>query len=99
MDKARQILNEKEVLTYDTTEKAVKAFVRLYRHSRNIDMLNETSIRRDIKLKINHEQAGSIIESHLKEAPELYSPPTALKESLPSCWLIPGRTKESGWLF
>ncbi|MGD9823505.1 bifunctional acetate--CoA ligase family protein/GNAT family N-acetyltransferase [Desulfobacter sp.] len=66
MDKARQILKEKEVLTYDTLEKAVNAFVGLYRHSRNIDMLSEIPVRRDIKLKINHEQARSIIESHLK---------------------------------
>ncbi|HKL82714.1 MAG TPA: GNAT family N-acetyltransferase [Desulfobacter sp.] len=69
MDKARQILNEKEVLTYDTPEKAVRAFVGLYRHSRNIDMLNEIPVRRDIKLQINHEQAGSIIESHMKNGP------------------------------
>ena len=66
MDKARQILNEKEVLTYDTPEKAIRAFAGLYRHSRNIDMLNEIPVRRDIKLKINHKQAGSIIEFHMK---------------------------------
>lgn len=76
MDKARQILNEKEGLTYDTPEKAVQAFAGLYRHSRNIDMLNEIPVRRDIKLKINHDQAGSIIESHLKNdqclLPETY---------------------------
>ena len=69
MDKARKILNEKEILTYDTPEKAIRAFVGLYRHSRNIDMLNEIPVRRDIKLKINREQAGSIIESHMKNAP------------------------------
>ncbi|WP_321494176.1 GNAT family N-acetyltransferase [uncultured Desulfobacter sp.] len=73
MDKARQILNEKEVLTYDTPEKAVRAFVGLYRHSRNIDMLNEIPVRRDIKLKINHDQAGSIIESGLKSGQLLLS--------------------------
>ncbi|WP_020587353.1 GNAT family N-acetyltransferase [Desulfobacter curvatus] len=66
MDNARQILNEKEGLTYDTPEKAVRAFAGLYKHTRNIDMLNEIPVRRDIKLKINHDQAGSIIESHLK---------------------------------
>ena len=66
MDSARQILNEKEILTYDTPEKAVRAFVGLYRHSRNIDMLNEIPVRRDINLKINHEQAESIITSRLK---------------------------------
>lgn len=66
MDKARQILNGNDVLAYHTPEKAVRAFVGLYRHSRNIDMLNEIPVRRDIKLKINREQAGSMIESHLK---------------------------------
>ena len=66
MDNARQILNEKEVLTYDTPEKAARAFVGLYKHSRNIDMLNEIPVRRDIKLRINHALAESIIESHLK---------------------------------
>ena len=69
MDNARQLLNEKEGLAYDTPEKAVRAFAGLYRHSRNIDMLNEIPVRRDIKLKINHDQAGSVIETRLKDDP------------------------------
>ncbi len=66
MSNARQILNEKEILTYDTPEKAVSAFLGLYRHSRNIDMRNEIPVRRDIRLKINHDQVRSVVESHLK---------------------------------
>ena len=79
METARQMLNEKEGLAYDTPEKAVRAFAGLYRHSRNIDMLNEIPVRRDIKLKINHEQAGSIIKSSMKDDPCLLDETEAQK--------------------
>lgn len=94
MDNARQILRENEILTYDTPEKAVSAFVGLYRHSRNIDMLSEIPVRRDIKLKINHEQARSTIESHLKNDRSLLS--DADTKTVLEAYGIPVSPKEPG---
>lgn len=67
IDKARKIFNEAGVVTYDSPERGVRAFMNLYRYGNNLDMLNEIPIRRDRRLLIDRERAAGIIKAALAE--------------------------------
>ena len=65
IDRSRIIFNTAGVVTYDTPERAVRAFADLYQYGRNIDMLHEIPVRKDKKLEINQQAAKNIIEKLL----------------------------------
>jgi acetyltransferase len=67
IDKARMIFNEAGVITYDTPERGVRAFMNLYQYGKNIEMLHEIPIRRDKRLLIDRARAGEIINIGLAE--------------------------------
>lgn len=66
VDKAREIFNQNGVVTFETPERAVRAFVNLYKYSKNIEMLQEIPIRTDKKLLIDRTRAAEIIRQGLQ---------------------------------
>ncbi len=67
MVKAQKILAEHGGLTYDTPEKAARAFAGMNRYHRNLEMLQQIPVRRDIRLKVHPEQVRTIINSYIEE--------------------------------
>ncbi|MBI9090651.1 MAG: bifunctional acetate--CoA ligase family protein/GNAT family N-acetyltransferase [Desulfobacterium sp.] len=67
IDKARKIFNQAGVITYDTPERGVRAFMNLYQYGKNIEMLHEIPIRRDKRLLIDRARAREIIQMGLAE--------------------------------
>ncbi|MEA1967382.1 MAG: acetate--CoA ligase family protein, partial [Thermodesulfobacteriota bacterium] len=61
IDKAREIFNKAGVVTYESPERAVRAFMNLYQYGRNLEMLQEIPVRKDKKLLINKVKAEEII--------------------------------------
>jgi len=61
VNKARQAFNKAGIVTYDSAERAVRAFKNLYQYGRNIEMLHEIPVRTDTKLIINRTKAQKII--------------------------------------
>lgn len=66
VEKGRQILNDAGVPTFDTPERAVRAFMYLYKHSKNIELLHEIPTRLPGKLKFNRESASLIIKNAIE---------------------------------
>lgn len=65
VDKARHILNQSGIITYDSPERAVRAFVDLYQYAGNIQALQEIPIRMDKKLRIDRPGAARIVKEGL----------------------------------
>ncbi|MFA5903197.1 MAG: acetate--CoA ligase family protein, partial [Desulfobacula sp.] len=61
VESSRKVFNEAGIVTYDTAERAVRAFKNLYQYGKNIEMLHEIPVRTDIKLVINRPKARQII--------------------------------------
>jgi len=62
IDHSRAIFNRAGIVTYETPERAVRAFVNLYRYGKNIEMLQQIPYRTDKRLEINRQVAREIIE-------------------------------------
>ncbi len=65
MEAARKVFNEAGIVTYETAERAVRAFKNLYHYGLNLERLMEIPVRTDRRLKIDRAAAGKIIESAL----------------------------------
>ncbi len=71
MQKGRDIFNRAGIPTFDTPERAVRAFIDIYRYSQNIEMLQEIPSRFPSELKFDRKkaqdlvQAGLLTENHL----------------------------------
>lgn len=63
VDKARQVFNQMGIVTYDTPERAVRAFKNLYQYGRNIERLHEIPVRTDTNLVIDRIKAQEIINT------------------------------------
>jgi len=59
---ARQLFNEAGIVTYDSAERAVRAFKNLYQYGRNIEASLEIPVRTDTKLVIDRPRAENIIK-------------------------------------
>ncbi len=66
-DKSRAIFNRNGIITYETPERAVQAFVNLYQYGRNIEMLQEIPYRTDKRLPIHRPAAAGAIKKGLAE--------------------------------
>ncbi|MBU1055479.1 MAG: bifunctional acetate--CoA ligase family protein/GNAT family N-acetyltransferase [Proteobacteria bacterium] len=66
VEKGRQILNDAGIPTFDTPERAVRAFMDLDKHAKNIEMLQEIPARLPGKLNYNRETAAMIIKSAIE---------------------------------
>ncbi|MEX1313316.1 MAG: acetate--CoA ligase family protein, partial [Desulfotignum sp.] len=65
--KARDVFNQAGIVTYDSAERAVRAFRNLYEYGKNIERLTQIPIRTDTRLIIHRETAGNIIETALAQ--------------------------------
>jgi len=82
MQKGRDIFNRAGIPTFDTPERAVRAFIDIYRYSKNIEMLQEIPSRFPSELKFDRQKAQELIRAGLdtqnrllteREAKELLS--------------------------
>ena len=65
--KARQVFNQAGIVTYDSAERAVRAFKNLYEYGKNIERLTQIPIRTDTRLIIHRETAENIIKTAMAE--------------------------------
>ncbi len=63
---ARLIFNRAGIPTFDTPERAVRAFMDLYRYARNIEVLQEIPPKFHRRLEFNRDKARSLVESHIQ---------------------------------
>ncbi|MGB5157575.1 bifunctional acetate--CoA ligase family protein/GNAT family N-acetyltransferase [Desulfobacterium sp. N47] len=66
VEKGRQFLNDALIPTFDTPERAVRAFMDLHKHSKNIELLQETPARLPGKLQFDRESASLIIKQGIE---------------------------------
>jgi len=92
VESSRKLFNEAGVATYDSAERAVRAFKNLYHYGKNIEMLHEIPVRTDIKLVINRPKARQIISDALSSGEESLTEMTA-KELLKSYGIPTNTTK------
>jgi acetyltransferase len=67
VEKSCEILNKAGIPTFDTPERAVRAFMDLYRYAKNLEMLQEIPPKLPRKLSYNRDSAQTIIQRTLKE--------------------------------
>lgn len=65
MQKGRDIFNRAGIPTFDTPERAVRAFMDIYRFSKNIEMLQEIPSRFPSELKFDRQKAQDLIRAGL----------------------------------
>ena len=65
MQKGRDIFNQAGIPTFDTPERAVRAFMNIYRFSQNIEMLQQIPSRFPGELKFDRKQAKNLIQAGL----------------------------------
>lgn len=67
MQKARDIFNQAGIPTFDTPERAVRAFMDLYRNSQNIKMLQEIPSRLSKRLEFDRDSGRRTVLTALKQ--------------------------------
>jgi acetyltransferase len=65
MQKGRDLFNRFGIPTFDTPERAVRAFMDIYRFSLNIEMLQQIPSRLSRRLEFNRQKAKALIQSKL----------------------------------
>ncbi len=65
MQKGRDIFNRAGIPTFDTPERAVRAFIDIFRYSKNIEMLQEIPSRFPGELKFDRRKAKDLIQAGL----------------------------------
>jgi acetyltransferase len=68
-DRSRAIFNREGIITYETPERAVQAFLNLYQYGRNIQMLQEIPDRTDKRLDIDRAAAAEAVKRGLASHP------------------------------
>jgi acetyltransferase len=68
VEKGRELFNRAGIATFDTPERAVRAFINLHRHARDIDMLQQIPPRLSARIRVDREAAGRLVETGLKSA-------------------------------
>ena len=66
MQKGRDLFNQAGIATFDTPERAVRAFMDIYRFSQNIEMLQQIPSRLPRRLEFNRQKAKALIHAGLK---------------------------------
>ncbi len=90
--KARETLNQAGIVTFDSAERAVRAFKNLFHYGQNIEMLHQIPIRTDQRLIINRTKAQYIIDEALAQG-EKSLPENRAKELLRSYGLPANNTR------
>lgn len=87
MQKGREIFNQAGIPTFDTPERAVRAFMDLYRYSQNIQMLQQIPSKLPKRLEFDREKANILIRKGLETKNHLLTEPEA--KALLSSYGIP----------
>ncbi|MEJ2725867.1 MAG: acetate--CoA ligase family protein [Deltaproteobacteria bacterium] len=96
-EKGRQFLNDEGIPTYDTPERAVRAFTVLHNYSQNLNLLQEIPSKLPHEIEPDHDEAKSLIKNGLEKENKLLSEVESKK--LLSCYGIPvNRTEAAGSL-
>ena len=66
VEPARLIFNRAGIPTFDTPERAVRAFMDLYRYARNIEVLQEIPPKFHRRLEFNRDRARCMVEAHIQ---------------------------------
>jgi acetyltransferase len=77
IDTSRAIFNRNGIITYDSPERAVRAFVNLYQYGRNMELLQQIPYTTDKRLNIDRDTAAKIIDEALAEQEHDLSPQKA----------------------
>lgn len=86
VDHSRQIFKQAGMVTYETPERAVRAFINLYQYGKNIEILQEIPYRTDKRLEINRSRADEIVEQGIIKGGRL---PTYLARALVASYGVP----------
>lgn len=86
IDKARNVFNRAGIVTYETPERAVRAFLNLYQFGRNLQMLQQIPVRTNKRLEIDYETAQQVIDEGLGKSEALSD---ALAQKLAQAYGIP----------
>ena len=62
VEKGRERFNQAGIATFDTPERAVRAFMNLHRHARGIEMLQQIPPRLSRRIQVDRETAGRLVE-------------------------------------
>jgi len=65
MHKGRDIFNQAGIPTFDTPERAVRAFMNIYRFSQNIEILQQIPSRLSRRLEFDRQKAKTLIQTGL----------------------------------
>jgi acetyltransferase len=65
VETGRTILNQAGLATFDTPERAVRAFRNLHRHARSVEMLKQIPPRLSTRVQVDRDTAGRLIETGL----------------------------------
>jgi acetyltransferase len=77
IDASREIFNRHGIVTYDTPERAVRAFVNLYQYGRNMEALQQIPYTTDKRLVIDREKASRMIDDALARGETVLPPEKA----------------------
>ncbi len=94
MDHGREIFNRTEIPTFDSPERAVRAFMDLYRYSKNLEILQQIPSKLPGKLEFNHEKADKLIQKELLKENLLLTSKKA-KDLINSYGIPVGRLKKT----
>ena len=87
VDGGREIFNRAQIPTFDTPERAVRAFMDLCRYGQNIELLQQIPSNLPGKLEFSRDEANRVIEEHLRRDACLMTEIEAKR--LLSCYGIP----------
>ena len=65
VEPGRETLNQAGLATFDTPERAVRAFMNLHRHARGIELLQQIPARLSSRIQVDRDEAGRLIEAGL----------------------------------
>ena len=68
VEKGRALFNRAGIATFDTPERAVRAFMNLHRHARDIEMLQQIPPRLSTRIHVDRAAAGRLVENGLASA-------------------------------
>lgn len=93
---SRAVFNRAGIATYETPERAVRAFVNLYQFGRNMEILQEIPYRTDKRLEINREKAREAIDQSVLSGGGRI--PDEMAKNLVSAYGIPVTSKKENIL-
>ncbi len=87
MQKGRDLFNQAGIPTFDTPERAVRAFMDIYRFSQNIEMLQQIPSRLSRRLEFDRDKAKALIQAGREN--EIYTLTEMESKELLSAYGIP----------